>query len=97
MSTSFTMLRLAIARRVVGQVTKASPAMASVASADLDTVYEAIDLRLKELATEGIFWRKVTTTPLISIRRRNTAERISMHLCISPKDETRWTKFRSSS
>ena len=63
MSTSFTMLRLAIARRVVGQVTKASPTMASVASADLDTVYEAIDLRLKELATEGIFWRKVTTTP----------------------------------
>ena len=64
MSTSFTMLRLAVARRVLGKVTKMSPSQASVASADLDTVYEAIDLRLKELHKLGVFWRKVTTVPV---------------------------------
>src|SRR3990167_11214413 len=64
MSTSFTRTRLEIARRVVGQVTKAAPAQASVASADLDTVYEALDLRLKEIHKLGIFWRKVTSVPV---------------------------------
>ena len=64
MTTSFTRTRLQIAQRVLGKVTKMSPAQASVASADLDTVYEAIDLRLKELHKRGIFWRKVTTVPV---------------------------------
>ena len=64
MSVSFTRTRLEIARRVVGQVTKAAPAQASVASADLDTVYEALDLRLKEIHKLGIFWRKVTSVPV---------------------------------
>lgn len=64
MSTSFTRTRLEVARRVLGKVTKMSPAEASVASADLDTVYEAIDLRLKEMHKLGIFWRKVTTVPV---------------------------------
>ena len=64
MSTSFSRTRLEIARRVIGKVTKAAPAQASVASADLDTVYEALDLRLKELHKGGIFWRKVTSVPV---------------------------------
>ena len=34
------------------------------ASADADTVYEAIDLRLKEMHKLGIFWRKVTSVPV---------------------------------
>lgn len=33
-------------------------------SADTDTVYEAIDLRLKEIHRLGIFWRKVPPVPL---------------------------------
>ena len=64
MSTSFTRTRLEIARRVLGKVTKAAPAAASVASADLDTCYEALDLLLKEMHKRGIFWRKVTTVPV---------------------------------
>lgn len=64
MSTSFTRTRLEIARRVLGKVIKAAPAQASTASADLDTVYEAIDLRLKELHKGGVFWRKVTSVPV---------------------------------
>jgi hypothetical protein len=34
-------------------------AATSVVSADADIVYEAIDLRLKEMHRNGIFWRKV--------------------------------------
>ena len=64
MSTSFTRTRLQIAQRVLGKVTKMSPAQASVASADLDTVYEALDLRLKEMHKLGTFWRKVTSVPV---------------------------------
>lgn len=33
-------------------------------SADADVIYEAIDLRLKEIHRLGIFWRKVPTVPL---------------------------------
>ena len=64
MSTSFTRTRLQVATRVLSKVTKMSPAQASVASADLETCYEAIDLRLKEMHTLGIFWRKVTSVPV---------------------------------
>lgn len=35
----------------------------SVVSADADIVYEAIDLRLKELHKKGILWRKVDKVP----------------------------------
>lgn len=35
----------------------------SVVSADADVVYEAIDLRLKEMHRKGIFWRKVDKVP----------------------------------
>jgi len=38
-------------------------AATSVVSADADIVYEAIDLRLKELHKHGIIWRKVDKVP----------------------------------
>ena len=38
-------------------------AATSVVSADADIVYEAIDLRLKEMHRLGIFWRKVDSIP----------------------------------
>jgi len=38
-------------------------AATSVVSADADIVYEAIDLRLKELHENGIIWRKVDKVP----------------------------------
>ncbi len=38
-------------------------AATSVVSADADIVYEAIDLRLKEMHRNGIFWRKVDAIP----------------------------------
>lgn len=61
MTTSFTRTRTQIAQRVLGQVIKIGSATA--ASADADTVYEALDLRLKSMHKLGIFWRKVTTVP----------------------------------
>jgi len=64
MSVSFNRTRIEVARRVLGKVTKMSPAQASVASADLETVNEAIDLRLKEMSKMGTFWRKVTSVPV---------------------------------
>lgn len=38
-------------------------AATSVVSADADIVYEAIDIRLKELHKDGIIWRKVDKVP----------------------------------
>ena len=61
MTTSFTRTRSQIAQRVLGQVIKIGAVTA--ASADADTVYEALDLRLKSMHKLGIFWRKVTTVP----------------------------------
>lgn len=61
MTTSFNLTRTQIAQRVLGKVTKIGAVTA--ASADADTVYQALDLRLKEIHKKGIFWRKVTTTP----------------------------------
>lgn len=61
MTTSFTRTRTQIAQRVLGQVIKIGAVTA--ASADADTVYEALDLRLKSMHKLGIFWRKVTTVP----------------------------------
>lgn len=55
------MTRNAIAQRVLGKVLKIGAI--SAASADADTVYQALDLRLKEIHKLGIFWRKVTTVP----------------------------------
>jgi hypothetical protein len=62
MTTSFTRTRTQIAQRVLGKVIKIGAAAA--ATADADTVYEAIDLRLKEMHKLGIFWRKVTKVPV---------------------------------
>lgn len=62
MTTSFTRTRTQIAQRVLGKVIKIGSTTA--ASADADTVYEAIDLRLKEMHKLGIFWRKVTSVPV---------------------------------
>ena len=63
MSTSFTMTRTQIAQRVLGKVLKVAR-NASLASADTETVYEALDLRLKEMHKMGTFWRKVTSVPV---------------------------------
>lgn len=61
MTTAFNMTRTAIAQRVLGKVIKIGAI--SAASADADTVYQALDLRLKEMHKLGTFWRKVTTVP----------------------------------
>ncbi len=62
MSTSFTRTRTQIAQRVLGKVIKIGATNAE--SADADTVYEALDLRLKEMHKLGTFWRKVTSVPV---------------------------------
>jgi len=62
MSTSFTRTRLQIAQRVIGKISKIGAT--TVSSADADTVYEALDLRLKEMHKMGTFWRKVTSVPV---------------------------------
>ena len=62
MPVSFNRTRTQIAARVLSKVIKLGSA--SMASADSDTVYEAIDLRLKEMHKMGIFWRKVTSVPV---------------------------------
>lgn len=63
MTTSFTRTRNQIATMVMGKL-NITPIGISVATADADLVYEAIDLRLKEMHRLGIFWRKVTTVPV---------------------------------
>ncbi len=62
MTTSFTRTRTQIIQRVLGKVIKIGAA--TPASADSDTVAEALDLRLKEMHKNGLFWRKVTSVPV---------------------------------
>ena len=62
MTTSFTRTRTQIAQRVLGKVIKIGAV--SAAAPDQDTIYEALDLRLKEMHRLGIFWRKVTSVPV---------------------------------
>lgn len=62
MTITFTRTREQIAQRVLGKVIKLGAATAN--ANDLATVYEAIDLRLKELHKLGVFWRKVTSVPV---------------------------------
>ena len=72
MTTSFTRTRNQLADIVLGKLgVKASGASAD--SADQDVVYEAIDLRLKEIHKLGIFWRKVDETPLSFSLTANTS------------------------
>jgi hypothetical protein len=60
MSTSFTRTREQIAALVLGKLGILG-AGATPDNADLTLVYEALDLRLKEIHRLGIFWRKVAT------------------------------------
>lgn len=60
MTTSFNMTRNEIASRVLSKVIKST----SPTTAEANTVYQALDLRLKEMHKMGIFWRKVTTVPV---------------------------------
>lgn len=62
MTTSFSLTRNQIAQRVLSKVIKIGATTA--ASADADTVYQALDLRLKEMHAKGTFWRKVTSVPV---------------------------------
>lgn len=63
MATAYTRTRTQIADMVLRKV-RALGAGATAVSADTDVVYEAIDLRLKEMHRLGIFWRKVTNVPV---------------------------------
>ena len=63
MSTTFTRTRNQMADLVLGKLgVKASGVSAE--SADMEIIYEAIDLRLKEIHKLGVFWRKVDETAL---------------------------------
>lgn len=62
MTVNFTRTRNQIAQRVLGKVIGIGAASAT--TAEYDVVYEALDLRLKEMHKLGIFWRKVTTVPV---------------------------------
>ena len=63
MSVTFTRTREQL-RSMVLRKLGVIGAATSVVSADADIVYEAIDLRLKELHQRGIFWRKVDAIPV---------------------------------
>ena len=62
MSVTFTRTREEL-RSMVLRKLGAIGANTSVVSVDADIVYEAIDLRLKEMHRLGIFWRKVDAIP----------------------------------
>ena len=62
MTTSFTRTRNQLATKILSKITQSGSN--SVSSTDAGLVYEAIDLRLKEMQKLGIFWRKVNKTPL---------------------------------
>jgi hypothetical protein len=60
---TFTRTRNQMADLVLGKLgAKANGVSAD--SADMEIIYEALDLRLKEIHKFGIFWRKVDETPL---------------------------------
>jgi hypothetical protein len=60
-STSFTRTREQLRSMVLRKLGVVGAAT-SVVSADADIVYEAIDLRLKEMHRLGVFWLKMTVT-----------------------------------
>jgi len=60
---AFTRTRQQMATLVLGKC-GVQDAGTSVASADMEIVYEALDLRLKEIHKLGIVWRKVDEVPL---------------------------------
>lgn len=61
MTIAFTLTRQAVAQKVLGKIQQVKPT--AVVSADMELVYEAVDLRLKEIHSLGIYWRKVDKTP----------------------------------
>jgi len=61
-TTNFTRTRNQLATKILSKITQSGSN--SVSSTDAGLVYEAIDLRLKEMQKLGIFWRKVNKTPL---------------------------------
>lgn len=63
MTTSFTRTREQLRTLVLGKLGVYSVGE-TISSDDSDLVYEAIDLRLKEMHRLGIFWRKVTSVPV---------------------------------
>lgn len=62
MSVTFTRTREQL-RSMVLRKLGVIGAATSIVSADADIVYEAIDLRLKEMHRKGILWRKVDKVP----------------------------------
>ena len=62
MTTNFSRTRNQLATKILSKITQSGSN--SVSSTDAGLVYEAIDLRLKEMQKLGIFWRKVNKTPL---------------------------------
>lgn len=71
MTISFTRTREEVAKLVLGKIQQVAPT--AVISADMETVYEAVDLRLKEMHALNIFWRKVPKTPLSFSLTNNVA------------------------
>jgi hypothetical protein len=68
---TFTRTRNQLADLVLGKLgAKANGVSAD--SADMEIIYEALDLRLKEIHKYGIFWRKVDETPLSFSLTANT-------------------------
>ena len=63
MTTSFTRTREQVGDMVLRKLGILQPGGTAVAS-HLTVVYEAIDLRLKEMHRLGVFWRKVTNVPV---------------------------------
>jgi hypothetical protein len=63
MTVAFTRTRNQIADMVLRKLGVEASGQ-TPASADTDVIYEAIDLRLKEMHRLGIFWRKVTNVPV---------------------------------
>jgi len=63
MTTSFSLTRTQIANRVLAKVTKV-PNDRTMESVDAELIYQALDLRLKEMSKRGTFWHKVTTVPV---------------------------------
>lgn len=72
MTISFTRTRQQLADLALGKLgVKANGQSAD--SADMEIIYEAIDLRLKEIHKLGIFWRKVDEVPLSFSLTANTS------------------------
>lgn len=64
MSYSYSRTREQLAVMVLRKLGVMASGQASAGTADADVVYEAADLRLKELHRLGIVWRYVSNTPL---------------------------------